>query len=239
MTRHRTWIMKIKNYSDFCAALLDCGFTMGGGNSEGIFSLISWDWKQEPPYDTPVSWHTGDPETDPWEWRMRVLEERRDIAYGKVFFNKSGYITKDWIPYFLAARRGAVSLEEAYESGTISSTAKRIYHIITEYGKIPMHEIKRAGGFTKEDHSRFDKAVTELQMKMVITMCGRERKMNKNGEGYGWSSTCFCTVEDFWKDRGVDIPVVDRDEAVNKITRQVLKLNPDANERKLKRFING
>jgi len=42
----------------------------------------------------PVRWHTGDPGTSPWEWRIRVLDERDDIAYPKRFYKKSGYITK-------------------------------------------------------------------------------------------------------------------------------------------------
>lgn len=41
--------------------------------------MISWNWNETPSYDTPVRWHTGDPETDPWEWRIRVLDERDDI----------------------------------------------------------------------------------------------------------------------------------------------------------------
>jgi hypothetical protein len=95
----------ILGYNDFVNSLLDAGFSMGGGNSEGIFSVVSWSWNEAPPYDTPVRWHTGDPETDPWEWRIRVLDERDDIAYAKLFFKKSGYITKEWYPYFLAVRR--------------------------------------------------------------------------------------------------------------------------------------
>ena len=54
---------------------------MGGGNAKGIFALIDYDWLNQDTLDTPVKWHCGDPEVDPWEWRMRVLEERTDIAY--------------------------------------------------------------------------------------------------------------------------------------------------------------
>ena len=87
-------MIPIQNYDGFVENLLTAGFSMGGGNDEGIFALIPWSWDQQPPYETPVRWHTGLVETDPWEWRMRVLDERRDIAYGKVFFKKSGFITK-------------------------------------------------------------------------------------------------------------------------------------------------
>ena len=113
----------IRNYNDFLETLLDAGFAMGGGNDEGIYATIRWNWNEPPPYDTPIAWHTGDPETDPWEWRTRVLDEGRGIAYAKLFFKKSGFITKAWYPYFLAARRNGKTFTEAYEDGTISHFA--------------------------------------------------------------------------------------------------------------------
>ena len=84
----------IRNFNDFVETILNAGFSMGGANDEGIYSYIDWNWNEPPPYETPVNWHTGDPETDPWEWRIRVLDERNDIAYAKLFFKKSGFITK-------------------------------------------------------------------------------------------------------------------------------------------------
>ena len=118
----------IHNFADFCKELSECGFSMGGGNAKGIYAVIPYDWKEQEFVDSPVKWHTGDPETDPWEWRMRVLEERDDIAYAKVFFKTSGFITKEWYPYFYAVRRNGETFEEAYESGTISQTVRR--HIV-------------------------------------------------------------------------------------------------------------
>ena len=85
----------IRNFDDFCRELLFCGFPVGGGNVKGMFALIDYNWTNQDALDTPVKWHCGDPEVDPWEWRMRVLEERRDIAYSKVFFKTSGFITRD------------------------------------------------------------------------------------------------------------------------------------------------
>ena len=103
-------------FQEFCDELLESGFSMGGGNAKGIYAVISFDWKNPVP-GCPVAWHTGDPETDPWEWRMRVLEERNDIAYGKVFFGASGYITREWYPYFLAVRRQGLTFDEWYYEG--------------------------------------------------------------------------------------------------------------------------
>ena len=100
----------IKSFDEFCDKLLESGFSMGGSNAKGIYAIIPFDWKSSIP-GCPIVWHTGEPDTDPWEWRMRVLEERDDIAYGKVFFGAGGYITKEWYPYFLTVRRQGFTLK--------------------------------------------------------------------------------------------------------------------------------
>ncbi len=228
----------IRNFSDFCRELCTCGFSVGGGNAKGIFALIDYDWTSQDLLDTPVKWHCGDPEVDPWEWRMRVLEERTDIAYSKVFFKASGFITKDWYPYFYAVRRHGKSLEEAYERGTVSIDAKRIYDLVSS-GDIALHEIKALGGFGKEDKARFDRGLLELQMGMFITMTGRQQKKNKYGMEYGWNSTVFSRVENFWEERGFVIPELDPEESYKKIREQVLRLNPLAEEKTIRKFIRG
>ncbi len=230
----------IKNYADFVNALLDAGFSMGGGNSEGIFSLIPWSWNEAPPYETPVRWHTGDAETDPWEWRMRVLAERDDIVYAKVFFKKSGYITKAWAPFFIAARRGNAAFADAYAAGAVSNYAKRIYDTVLEHEALPLHAIKQLAGFGKEEKSHFESALVELQMKMFLTICGRQQKISQKGEEYGWSSTVFCTTENFWG-KGVfeRVAKLGHDEAAAEITKQVLRLNPTAEQKKILKFIHG
>lgn len=228
----------VKNYSEFCSELLKSGFSMGGGNDKGIYAVIPFDWKQAPE-DTPVRWHTGEPDTDPWEWRIRVLNERDDIAYAKVFFKSSGYITKKWYSRFLSVRQKGRDYKTMRSEGEISEFADRVYDVISRYDGIPMHEIKALGGFSSQDKSDFDKAVVELQMKMLITMCGSARKRSKQGEEFGWSSTVLCTAEEFWRSEVEKAAKLDPDESYEKIRKQILKLNPSAEEKIIKRFILG
>ena len=110
---------EINSFQDFVKELREAGFTIGGEKGDGVFTLSD-------SFGEKIVWHTEDPDTDPWEWRMRVLDEYRDIAYGKLFFHKSGYLTKEWYPYFLAVRRGKKELQEEYEEGNVSLMAKRI-----------------------------------------------------------------------------------------------------------------
>ena len=89
----------IQNYNDFITALFETGFSGAvGGKDDGVFGLFRYGWGAEE--ETGIQWHTDDPNTDPWQWRIRVLNERDDIAYAKVFFRKAGYITKNGIHTF-------------------------------------------------------------------------------------------------------------------------------------------
>lgn len=233
-------VIQIGSYSDFLCALREAGFSMGGGNSEGVYAAIPWSWNEEPPYATPVRWHTGDPDTDPWEWRMRVLDEQCDIAYGKIFFKKSGFITKEWYPYFLAVRRDGMSFDEAYLSGVISRYEKRIYDAVREHETLPLEAVKRVGGFGKDEKSAFDRALTELQMKMYLTMCGSRQKISQMGMEYGWSSTVFCTTEQYFGEEVfMEAAKLDKEQAAEKIAKQAFRLNPEAQPKKVMKFIQG
>jgi len=231
----------MKNYNDFVSELLKAGFSLaGGGNDEDVFGLVAHSWDEEPPPGSPIRWHTGDPETDPWAWRIRVLDERTDIAYAKLFFRKAGYITKEWYPYFLSARRGDKVFEEEYEAGRISHYAKRIYDVIVQNGSLPLHEIKRLTGFSRADKAKFDNALTELQMKMYLTVCGERQKRSQMGLEHGWPSAVFCTTEQFFGEEVFEQAMeISADEAAEKITAQVFRLNPLAQEKKVIKFISG
>ena len=226
-------INQINNFQDFVQELRIAGMSTGGTNSEGVFSLSEY-------YGDSVCWHTEDKETDPWEWRMRVLSECNDIAYGKIFFKKSGLITKEWYPYFYAVRRGHTVFDEAYDEGTMSRMAAIIYHLISEYKELPYHELRQLANVSKEEKSSFERAIVELQMKMYITMCGRQRKHSKQGEEYGWSSTVFCLVEDFFEKEVFDkADSLSKEEAYMVLEKHILQLNPMANHKKIKKFIEG
>ncbi|MDR0839684.1 MAG: hypothetical protein LBN99_08625 [Oscillospiraceae bacterium] len=231
---------EINSFSDFRDALRYAGFSTGGGNADGVFAIIPFLWTELPPYRTRIRWHTGNPDTDPWEWRIRVLDECDDIAYAKMFFGKSGYITREWYPYFLAARRDWRNLADSYSDGRVSRDAKRIFEVISERGALPVREIKRLGGFSREDKSRFDRAVIELQNGLFITMCGHSRQVSGSGEEYGWSEMLYCTTETFWGgelfERAGELT---QTEAARAIEERVLSLNPDVDAKKLKRFIFG
>ncbi len=227
----------IHGYNGFVQALLKAGFSMSG-KCDGVFSLIDFGWEEQPP-DSPIRWHTGDPDTDPWEWRKRVLEQRDDILYGKVFFKKAGYILGDMLPLFLAARGADRAFEERYADGLISHEGKRIFKVLEENGPLPLEEIKALGGFSRENKSAFDRGLTELQMRLDITMCGTRQRRNKFGEEYGWHSTVLCLMEERFPEAKEKAASIKKDAAIVELTQRVLELNPQADLKKTRKFILG
>ena len=230
----------LSGFDDFARILLASGFSLGGGSDDGIFAIVDFDWLNVP-LGSRIAWHTGDPETDPWEWRIRVLRERDDVAYAKCFFKKSGYITQEFYPYFLALRRAGRDFDDEYADGLISHQAKRIYDAVRGHGELPLDEIKRIGGFAREEKSRFDSALTELQMNLFLTISGTRRRMNAMGLEYGWETTVLCTAEQFWSktdvfDRAANLHESD---AYDAIRERVLELNPKADESKIRKFAYG
>jgi hypothetical protein len=123
----------------------------------------------------------------------------------------------------------------------ISNHAKRIYDVVRELGELPLQEIKSLGGFGKDEKSKFDSALTELQMRLYLTICGASRKRNRQGEEYGWNSTMFTTTERFWEGAGVfdRAAKLDEADAFTAIRERILKLNPNADEKKIRKFAYG
>ena len=52
---------EINGFQDFVDDLRIAGFTIGGENGEGVFTLSDY-------FSDKIHWHTEDDDTDPWEW---------------------------------------------------------------------------------------------------------------------------------------------------------------------------
>lgn len=223
----------IHGFSDFCRELRKSGFAVGGGNAEGIFTLCDY-------FGENIIGHTENPETDPWEWRIRALRECGDLAYGKLFFRKGGWITKEWYPSFLAVRREGITFQELYEEGRVSNLEKRIYQAAEEGGQVSLHDLKIRVGCAKSEASKFETALTGLQMKMLLTICGETSKLSRAGLPFGWPVTTFCTVERFF---GAEVfeesKNIAKDDAAAAIEARIRELNPGADAKAIRKFIFG
>jgi len=225
---------KYTTFDEFCVSLRVLGFLPGSfpWSDGGIFSVRDFVTDR-------VTWHNDDPETDPWLWRRRVLGDCSDIAYSKLFQNKTGYITREWYPLFLAARRRGRSLNDEYRDGKISQLTKRIYDLVAEYPALAVHDIKSMGNFSSEKKSKFDRALVELQMKMYITTCGEAQKLSKLGEPYGWAGAVFCTADGFFSGAWEQSLEIAPELAAAKIAERIREIVPSATDKECAAIIGG
>jgi len=134
-------------------------------------------------------WWTGE-DSDPWEWR-HFLSSHPEIAYGKFFGKKAGFIHKDWFPVFANYRRNGYDFDALYDDGLAPykwKTAMDLFSLDDAMvGKVlPASEVANEG------------IKAELQMRTYLIIYEFRQKRNKKGEPYGWHLAQLATPETKW-----------------------------------------
>ena len=145
---------------------------------------------------TPAShWFDG-ADHDPWQW-SRLIAGKRNIAYGKFFQKRAGFISQKWLPFFVNARRDGYDFDALYDDGKAPLEHKRVMDLFLPQpdAVIPSNLMKIQAGFPQKGGGSFDAVVLALQMQTYLCICGFERKLNKRGESYGWPVATFATPE--------------------------------------------
>ena len=182
-------------------------------------------------------WFGGIVGEDPWAWREVLAEEGR-VAYGKLFANRAGFISKEWYPIFAAYRRDGYDFDSRYEDGLASHRAKKIMDVLERIDVIPSNELKATAGFTKGGEKGFEGVMTALQMQTYITVRSFRRRVNKKNEEYGWSVANFTLSENLF---GVDYVRsgyhLSQAEAKQRILDRVMTRFPSADPLAVERVI--
>lgn len=148
------------------------------------------------------AWWTGDPASDPWEWRMR-LAVQEDIAYGKFFDQKAGFVSKEWFPIFANYRRNGYDFDALFDDALASYRAKKLMDALSpdeqmRGQELLTHELKELAGFGKGGERNFPGVLTELQMQTYLMMSSFRQRRNRRGESYGWHIAALSTPETKW-----------------------------------------
>ena len=145
----------------------------------------------------PLSWWTGDPEQDPWEWRQLIARSGR-VAYGKFFGGKAGFISREWFPHFANWRRDGYDFDSRWDEALATMRQKQIMDQFTHRKEIWSHELKQLAGFGKEGAKNFEGTLTRLQMSGYLVIRDFRLKLNKKGQPYGWPIAVYATPEALW-----------------------------------------
>ncbi len=197
----------------------DIGFLPLFANGVAGFSVEEW--------TDPRFWWTDDESRDPWRWR-EIIAGKGKIAYGKFFDNKAGFISLEWLPYFVNSRRMGYDFDSRWEDGLASRREKKIMDFFMgedEYGdiiykdeRILSTELKKLAGFGKGGEKNYPGIMSGLQMQTYLVIRDFKRRKNKAGAEYGMPVSIPIPPEVIW--------------GVNKVT-SAYKEDPEKSRQKL------
>lgn len=145
-----------------------------------------------------MNWWSGDPKTDPWQWRETITRGHQ-IAYGKFFHNKNGFISLKWLPDFVNYRRDGYDFEALWEDEKATYRQKRIMDLFEDCSiELASSDIKERSGFSNGSLKNYEGTLTNLQMQLYLCTSDFRRKISKNGHEYGLSVGAFSTPETLW-----------------------------------------
>lgn len=219
---------RFRTVEDVILKIRENGFLPLFATSVPGFSVEEHTWAHD--------WWSDDPRRDPWIWRQIIAEES-DIAYGKFFDKKAGFISKEWFPAFANFRRDGYDYEGMYEDGKLNGRAKRILDSLelnenAEGMALMSFELKRKSAVDKG----FDGTVIDLQMQSFLLISGFRQKRNKRGECYGWHLPVFTTPESKWGYDAVNNCDEKPEESGRSVFERLKTLCPYAPEQEIRKL---
>ena len=173
----------LNRYSDFIARVVELGFMPLSDILPGLPSVS---------HETHESqWHTGDPDTDPWQWKDRAASEKQ-LAFGCVLRGFKGFIAPRMYPCFLRAFQLSTDLEELWTTGMLRPAVWEVWQYFEADGVLSTSEIHTAWKASgKKGTASADGALRELQMLFLVTTAGNRQKQDRFGQPYGWPSLLY------------------------------------------------
>lgn len=179
---------------------------------------------------TPKEYWFVDGVNGPWEWKGEIAQGR-NIAYGKLFHNKAGYVSKKWYKYLANYRRDGYDFDARYEDGLAARKDKQIMDYLTEHGSCLSKELKAFGNYRKGGNTGFETVITRLQMQTYITVQTFENQIDKNGNEYGWGIARYVVSEEWIGKNNCRGAYRERPEdSFERILEHMHKILPDAEE---------
>lgn len=152
-------------------------------------------------------WWTGDPDRDPWVWREKIAASHQ-IAYGKFFGKRAGFISLEWLPCFANYRRNGYDFDARWEDGLASRREKKIMDLLTDQDEegyyvwktdqILSTDLKKKAGFGKNGEKNYPGVVTSLQMQTYLVIADFHRRVNRKGQEYGMPVSVYLPPEAIW-----------------------------------------
>ena len=193
------------------------------------------------------AWWTGNRDTDPWEWR-EVIAASHEVAYGKFFDGRAGFISREWLPTFANARRDGWDFDGKWQDGRASARERAImaFFVNPESDGEPEFtdaailstELKQKAGFGRGGEKNYPGILTGLQMQLYLVIGGFRRRANKRGGEYGMPVSVLMTPESVWGYEFITSAYGEEPaESWRRIHERVRSMYPHAEERDIVKLI--
>ncbi len=225
--------MKIlRTYEEFIERVKDCGFMTLSNVLDGLPSVAGETHED--------MWHTGNKETDPWSWKSRCAQDKK-LAFGCIIGGHKGFVSPEMYNIFYLAYHPEGTMISRWESGHINQNQWKLWNLFKEKGILSTKDIRDEMGVTKKKGgSAVDTALKQLQKEYYITVAGSKRKINKQGEPYGWPANTYELVENWLPEEwGNKLSSITRKKAVEEIINRGIHMGVgvDIDKSKLKRVL--
>lgn len=113
-----------------------------------------------------------------WSWKDNALDEKW-WYYGKLLRRRATLVSLEELPYFYALSPNFGALDDyliEYEDGKLTAEAKWIYEALLEHGPLDTIQLREKANLSANSaKSRFDRALTELQVGLKVLPVGIAR----------------------------------------------------------------
>jgi hypothetical protein len=185
----------------------------------------------------PDYWWCEDPAVDPWIWR-ELIARSGEVAYGKFFEKKAGFISREWFPYFANYRRDGYDFDARWDDELAPARQKKIMDLFDDDTELYSFETKKNAGYGKGGEKNFEGMITALQMQTYLCMRDFRRRRNKKGEEYGWNIAIYAKPEHLWGYGHITSRYSEKPkESREKIAAHMREIYPVATEKQIKKLI--
>ena len=185
-------------------------------------------------HTVPEDWWTGDPERDPWEWRI-LASRRGRVAYGKFFGGRAGFISREWLSVFANYRRDGYDFDARWDDELASRRQKKIMDLFMGENadqELFSNEVKEQAGFGKGGEKNFEGTLTSLEMETYLVCRDFRQRKNKRGQSYGWAIAVLATPEHIFGRELVTAAYSEEPkDSLQKIVDRVKEFYPEAAEK--------
>ncbi len=159
---------------------------------------------------------------------------RGNVAYGKFFDGRAGFLSKKWLPVFANYRRDGYDFDARWDDELATWRQKKIMDLFLEENADAERfsfEVKEKAGFGKGGEKNFEGTLTSLEMETYLVCSDFRQRKNKKGEAYGWHIAVLATPEHlFGRELVTSCYAEDPQDSLRKIVERVRELVPGAEE---------